>query len=205
MGEKTKTTIILIRHGETDWNFAGRWQGSTDIPLNASGRGQARALAARMTPWPIDMIYSSDLSRASETAQTLGRALNMKPVLDEGWRERALGELEGMTKGEVQNQYPDIVVSRMFIEAPGGETYSQVKDRVVAAFDRIMQNHHGQTTVVVSHSGTLRVLISYVLELPEKIYAPFSLNGNTGVSRIVIEDGGHAQLTLLNDCSHING
>jgi len=205
MGDKTKTTIILIRHGQTDWNAARRWQGSTDVPLNATGRGQARALAARMVPWPIDAIYSSDLTRASETAETLGRALNIKPVLDEGWRERALGVLEGMTRDEVQEKYADIVVSRMFIEAPGGETYSQVKDRVVAAFDRIMQNHSGQTCVVVSHSGTLRVLISYVLELPEKIYAPFSLNGNTGISRIEITDGGHAQLTLLNDRSHIEG
>ena len=198
------TTIILIRHGQTDWNLEGRWQGSTDIPLNATGKAQARALAARLVSWPIENIYSSDLKRAAETARTLADSLNIEPVFDPGWRERDMGELEGLTKEEVQAKHPHLVLPRTFIEAKEGETYAVFKRRIVKAFQRIMDNHEGQTTAVISHSASLRVLVSYVLEIPDRIFAPFSLGGNTGLSRIVIEDG-RAQLTLLNDTSHIEG
>ncbi|MEM7799649.1 MAG: histidine phosphatase family protein, partial [Chloroflexota bacterium] len=86
----------------------------------------------------------------------------------------------------------------------GGETYILFKQRIVDTFRKIMDKHEGETSVVVSHSAALRVLVSHILELPDRIYAPFSLGGNTGISRIVIDDG-HAQLNLLNDTSHIEG
>jgi len=201
---KRPTTIILIRHGQTDWNLQGRWQGDTDIPLNATGKAQARALSARLVSWPIENLYSSDLQRAAETAATLGDSLGLEPILDAGWRERDLGELEGLTKKEIAEKYPHLTLPRQFVETRDGEIYTVFKKRVVSAFDRVMEKHTGQTTAVVSHSASLRVLISYVLEIPDRIYAPFSLGGNTGLSRIVIEDG-RAQLTLLNDTSHIGG
>lgn len=201
---KKPTTIILIRHGQTDWNLQGRWQGDTDIPLNATGKAQARALAARLVSWPIENLYSSDLQRAAETAATLGDSLGLTPILDAGWRERNLGELEGLTRDEIAEQYPHLTLPRQFVETRNGETYTVFKKRVVKAFDQIMEKHTGQTTAVISHSASLRVLISYVLEIPDRIYAPFSLGGNTGLSRVVIEDG-RAQLTLMNDTSHIGG
>ncbi|MFT7585772.1 MAG: broad specificity phosphatase PhoE [Cellvibrionaceae bacterium] len=198
------TTIILIRHGQTDWNLQGRWQGDTDIPLNATGKAQARALAARLVSWPIENIYSSDLQRAAETSMTLADSLSLKPIFDAGWRERNLGELEGLTRKEIAEKFPHLTLPRQFVETREGETYTIFRKRVVNAFDRIMEKHEGQTTAVVSHSASLRVLISYILEIPDRIYAPFSLGGNTGLSRVVIEDG-RAQLTLLNDTSHIGG
>ena len=201
---KRPTTIILIRHGQTDWNLQGRWQGDTDIPLNATGKAQARALAARLVSWPIENLYSSDLQRAAETASTLGDSLGLEPVFDAGWRERNLGELEGLTKSEIAEKYPHLTLPRHFVETRDGESYIVFKERVVEAFGRIMAKHMGQTTAVVSHSASLRVLISHILEIPDRIYAPFSLGGNTGLSRVVIENG-HAQLTLLNDTSHIGG
>lgn len=199
-----KTTIILIRHGETDWNLAGRWQGNTDIPLNDTGRQQARMLARRLKAnrWPIDAIYSSDLLRAAETAQIAAEKLHLPVQLDAQWRERGLGILEGLTRREISEKYPYMVLPRTFIEAPESESYASLKRRVVLALEEILRQHDGETVAVVSHSGTLRVLISYILELPEKIYAPFSLRGNTGLSRIII-DGELAQLNLLNDTSHI--
>lgn len=199
-----KTTIVLIRHGETDWNVARRWQGSTDIPLNATGRAQAQMLARRLKAnrWPIDAIYSSDLSRAAETAQIVGARINLPVHLDSSWRERGLGVIEGLTRREISKKYPHMVLPRTFIEAPESESYGALKMRVVKALRQILNQHDGQTIAVVSHSGTLRVLISTILELPEKIYAPFSLRGNTGLSRIVIDED-QAQLNLLNDTSHI--
>lgn len=202
---KKPTTIILIRHGQTDWNLQGRWQGNTDIPLNATGKAQARALAARLVSWPIENLYSSDLQRAMETANTLGDSLGLTAVFDAGWRERNLGELEGLTKDEIAERFPHLTLPRQFVETKEGEAYLIFKKRIVSAFNRIMDKHTGQTTAVVSHSASLRVLISYVLELPDRIYAPFSLGGNTGISRVVIDDDGRAQLNLLNDTSHIGG
>lgn len=201
---KRPTTIILIRHGQTDWNLQKRWQGDTDIPLNATGKAQARALAARLVSWPIENLYSSDLERAAETAATLGDSLDLTPILDAGWRERDLGELEGLTREEIAEKFPHLTLPRQFVETKEGEIYTVFKKRIVDAFGRIMEKHTGQTTAVVSHSASLRVLISHVLEIPDRIYAPFSLGGNTGISRVVIEDG-RAQLTLLNDTSHIGG
>lgn len=204
MTQKKTTTIILIRHGQTDWNVERRWQGKTDVPLNATGRAQARALAARLTTWPIENIYSSDLSRAVDTAQVLADAVNVELMIEPGWRERDLGELEGLTREEIQDKFPHLALPRQFIEARGGETYILFKQRIVDTFKRIMDKHEGETSVVVSHSAALRVLVSHILELPDRIYAPFSLGGNTGISRIVI-DHGRAQLNLLNDTSHIEG
>lgn len=199
-----KTTIVLIRHGETDWNVARRWQGSTDIPLNDTGRAQARMLARRLKAnrWPIDALYSSDLLRAAETAEIVGQRIGLPVILDASWRERGLGIIEGLTRREISEKYPYMVLPRTFIEAPESEPYAILKSRIVKGLDVILERHEGQTIAVVSHSGTLRVLISTILELPEKIYAPFSLRGNTGLSRIII-DKEQAQLNLLNDTSHI--
>lgn len=160
----------------------------------------ARRLKANR--WPIDAIYSSDLSRAAETATIVAGRLNMPVQFDASWRERGLGILEGMTRSEISKKYPYLALPRTFVEAPGSETYAALKKRVVKAMRAILERHDGQTVAVVSHSGTLRVLISTILELPEKIYAPFSLRGNTGLSRIII-DQEQAQLNLLNDTSHI--
>ena len=195
----------MIRHGQTDWNLQKRWQGDTDTPLNATGKAQARALAARLVSWPIENLYSSDLQRAADTAATLGDSLGLEPILDAGWRERDLGELEGLTKEEIEEKFPHLTLPRQFVETRDGEPYIVFKKRMVDVYSRIMAKHTGQTTAVVSHSAALRVLISHILELPDRIYAPFSLGGNTGVSRVVIDREGRAQLTLLNDTSHIGG
>lgn len=199
-----KTTIVLIRHGQTDWNAAGRWQGHTDIPLNQEGLAQARALAARLAAWPITAVYSSDLERARVTAEHLANALNSELTVDERWRERGLGVLEGLTREEVQARYPDLNLPRTFIDAPEGESYDQLHQRVVGAYTRLMQEHAGEMVAVVSHGGAMRVLISHILGLPREVYAPFSLRGNTGISIIDIEEN-NALLARLNDTSHLEG
>lgn len=197
------TTILLIRHGETDWNASGRWQGHQDIPLNEVGEKQAVALAARLRSWPITAVYASDLSRAHATAQKVARALDLPLQLDPDWRERSLGRLEGMTRSEVQLYFPDVYVPQNFVDAPEGETYDMLQGRVLRAFKRLISRHTDETTAVVTHGGTIRVLISHILCLPERYYAPFSLRGNTGLTRIDIGANGLAQITCLNDTSHL--
>ena len=197
------TTVLLIRHGQTAWNASGRWQGHQDVPLNEVGEQQARALAARLQGWPITAVYSSDLSRAHATAQVVGQALNLTPQIDIDWRERALGKLEGMTRSEVQLQFPEIYVPQNFVDAPEGETFETLRTRVLRAFKRVVSYHADETTAVVTHGGTIRVLVSHILCLPDRFYAPFSLRGNTGITRIEVGANGLAQITLLNDTSHL--
>ena len=197
------TTLLFIRHGQTDWNVQGRWQGFTDIPLNETGRGQAHALAKRLASWPLDVIYSSDLSRAAETAAILAAPHGLTPILTPAWRERGLGALEGMTAEDIHRHYPYLLLPRTFIEAPQSESYEKLAKRVVKAYKTLVRQHKGQTAAVITHGGTLRILVSHVLDLPGRLYAPFALNGNTGITRVVVDKKGQATLTLLNDTAHL--
>ena len=94
------TTLLLVRHGETDWNAEGRLQGHTDTPLNDYGRRQARTLADELAGEPIDAVYSSDLARARETAEIVGGRLGLTVVVDPGLREKNWGSWEGLTPAE---------------------------------------------------------------------------------------------------------
>jgi broad specificity phosphatase PhoE len=139
------TTLLLVRHGETDWNAEGRLQGHTDRPLNDDGRRQAKDLADRLArDEPIDAIYASDLSRAKETAEILGERLGHPVVIDPDLREKNWGNWEGLTGDE-----------RAAIEFVG-ESTQEHRDRVLRAVRRIVERHPGQRIVVVTHGGSLR-------------------------------------------------
>jgi probable phosphoglycerate mutase len=201
----TTTIIVLIRHGQTDWNLSGRWQGHTDIALNDTGRSQASDLARRLASWPIAAIYSSDLRRAHQTASILARELGLSLKLDAAWRERNGGDFQGMTFEELDRRHPEALQAmRQRGEAPpGGESNLDVAGRVVAAFDQIVARHPGQMVAVVSHGGAMRALIGYVVGLPLGQSPRVSVSGNTGISLIEVNQWG-TRLTLLNDTTHLH-
>jgi broad specificity phosphatase PhoE len=199
------TNILLIRHGQTDWNNSKRWQGHTDTPLNAKGREEADLLAARLTGWPIQAIYTSDLSRASETAESLGKALSLEPISDSSLRERNGGDFEGLTSEEMKLRYEDLW-QKVRLEGaapPGGESNRQVAQRIVRAYENYHDQHSGQMIALVSHGGTLRNLISYVLGFPLGKQASIAILENTAISIIRINEYGQ-QLALFNDSTHLN-
>ena len=101
------TTILLARHGETDWNREGRWQGWADAPLNDTGRAQARELAEQLRSTPFDAVYSSDLSRAHETAEIVAAPHGVPVISDAGLREIDVGSWSGLTRAELQERFPD--------------------------------------------------------------------------------------------------
>jgi broad specificity phosphatase PhoE len=138
------TELLLVRHGETDWNAAGRLQGHTDRPLNDYGRRQAKALAERLSAEHVDAIYASDLSRAKETAEIVGERLGLAVVVDPDLREKHWGTWEGLTGDE-----------RVTVEYVGESTEAH-RDRVMAAIRRIVERHPRQRVVVVTHGGSLR-------------------------------------------------
>jgi broad specificity phosphatase PhoE len=164
-------TLLLVRHGETDWNAAGRLQGHTDRPLNDYGRVQARKLAEQLQGDGIAAIYASDLVRARETAEILGECLGLPVAIDADLREKNWGTWEGLTPDE-----------RLNVEFEG-ETTEEHRERVLRAVRRIAEHHPGRRVVVVTHGGSLRRIQAAVAG------AALPVVENCGVWAVAHEDG----------------
>ncbi len=169
MAEPEVTRLLVVRHGETDANAAGTWQGATDHPLNDRGRAQARALALRLAEeYPdIRAIYTSPLQRARQTAEIIAETLGPVPIIEEpDLREYHLGEWEGLTYEELR--YEKRLWERMRADAhwapPGGESAYHFALRVLNAFQRIAQRHPGETILVVGHGGAIATALALLLE-----------------------------------------
>jgi len=160
--------LFLARHGETEWNRAGRWQGKTDIPLSDAGRAQARALGACLVGRGIVEVHASDLQRAAETAQIVAATLGIAAFnVDVRLRERGFGCFEGFTREECAERHPDAwarYLADRRATPPGGEPQGEVAARVVAAMTELagVPRATGEATLVISHGGTLRTFIHEV-------------------------------------------
>lgn len=156
------TTLILIRHGETDWNIEGRYTGQSDIPLNKRGLQQAETLAKKINVDTIDAIYSSDLQRAFETAKRLRDQGDIPLFLDARLREIHQGEWEGLHFDEIHARYRQAWEQRknapMEVAPPGGETVGEVRQRVLGAVREIIDQHPGETIAIVSHGLCLAII-----------------------------------------------
>lgn len=150
--------LLLVRHGQTDWNLAHRVQGHTDTPLNAVGREQACALADSLAAPSLVAVYSSDLSRAYETAIAVARVHGLEVTVDRDLREKNFGSWEGLTDTEIADRFPDAVRGRW----GDGETTEEVAERAVAAIERIRRRHPGGRVLVVSHGGALRAILDHL-------------------------------------------
>ncbi len=199
--------LLLTRHGQTDWNIAGRYQGQSDVPLNQTGQLQAEQIARRLSCESIHAIYSSDLSRAADTAQKIVNLQKQTPALQMGsrWRELSFGNWEGMTYKEMSAHSPELFSSWMMdpknISTPSGETLTQLAERVKSAFDEIKNNHKDQTVLVVAHSGSLQALLAVTLGVDLNRYWQFRV-GQASLSELnVVEDS--VMLNFLNDTNHL--
>lgn len=145
------TLLYLVRHGRTDWNDAGRLQGQSDPPLNERGRQQAREAAAALEGIPFQVVYSSDLRRARQTAQELVVRTGLPLRFDRRLREIALGEWEGLTVTDIASRWPALwegwtrCPSR--VRPPGGEGLLELEVRIRAALDEIASRHDGMVAV----------------------------------------------------------
>jgi len=175
------TTILLARHGETDWNREGRFQGHADPPLNAAGRAQARELAERLASTQFDAVYSSDLARAHETAEIVAASHGVPVVVDAGLREVDVGSWSGLTRAEIAERFPEA-------EHHDGETREEHLARVLATVERIAHAHPGERVLIVSHGGSLRALRRHCTGEPVHPIA------NCGVYELSFEDGAFAAI-----------
>lgn len=202
------TRLYLVRHGETEWNLTGRWQGHTDIPLNEIGFQQARILADRLRDdgERLTAIYSSDLARAWQTAETVGAVLKLAPVPELALREIDIGWWGGLTRAEIAMRDGD-ALSRLDAEEDlprgGGETMRDLYARASAAMERIAAAHPGETLLIVSHGGTVRVLLGHARGNGTPVWPlPFESIGNTAIS--IVEHDAHGwHIRTTNDTRHL--
>lgn len=184
------TVFLLVRHGETDWNIEGRWQGQIDVPLNEKGIEQSRRIAKTFRYKKIDRIYSSDLSRAYDTAQAIERITGIKVEIDARLREIHQGEWQGLLVSEIQERYRHEFEQRiedpLGVAPPGGETARQVQERVLEFIHEVTAKYPQNTIAVVSHGFTIAVIVANVRMLPiETVWDLIPQNGET--IEIVIE------------------
>jgi len=152
------TTILLARHGETDWNRENRYQGHADPPLNQTGRDQAAELAAALAAEPLAAIYSSPLRRALETAEILAVPHGLEPVTVDALREVDVGSWEGLTRAEIEQRFPEQFARWLDYQAgwEDGESYEEMGRRVIAGLLELAAAHEGERILAVSHGGPVR-------------------------------------------------
>ena len=153
------TTLLLVRHGETDWNRDGRWQGHSDTHLNELGRQQAERLAGELSD--VDVVYSSDLARARETAGILAERLGLEVRLDPRLRERSFGAWEGLTVDEIEAAFQEDHRRWQSGDGPGAddaEAFDAFAARVDSFLQEILPLHPDENVLIVGHGGPIRVI-----------------------------------------------
>lgn len=163
--------LYIARHGETDWNLMSKIQGQTDTSLNHKGRKQAEELAEKLLRgnYQIDYIYSSRQKRALETAQIIGKAIGVEPVIRSGLEEMNFGEWEGYSWPQVETEFSQEYQywqrNRRYTQTPGGESYQQVLDRLLPVLRETVQNKTGNV-LILTHSAVIKALLSYIYDTP---------------------------------------
>jgi len=208
------TKLILVRHGETEWNKDWRYQGQADLPLNKEGRRQALKLAKRLKEEKISAILSSDLKRAYQTANIIAKSHHLRVKKRTALREINYGVFEGLLLEEVKKRYKTILErwwdDPLSTRIPEGETLKEFKRRVSAVYvettRRVVSTDPAgsdpqKTILIVAHGGSLRIIVACALglKLPQIRRIRFD---NAGIS-IIILDKARAVLTLMNDLSHL--
>ena len=194
------TTLILIRHGETAWNAERRLQGHIDIALNAEGERQAEALAGALADQCFDAIYTSDLQRARQTAQAVGRVVGLPLIQEPGLRERCYGGFEGLLYSEIEQRFPAEFAAWQArdidaVMPPGvrvAESFRQFYQRCIGTIGTIAVAHSGQTLALVAHGGVLECAYRAALGLSLASPRDFAVK-NASINRLRFHDG---QLTM---------
>lgn len=197
--------LMLVRHGETEWNVQRRYQGQSDVPLSGVGRQQAKRIAERLAGVEIDAVYASDLSRARETASLIAERTGHTVIPEPRLRELKFGILEGLTFEEAQEQHPEMIAAWLddFNQTPdGAETIDQFNVRVVSLLEDLLHKHDEQTVLLVAHGGPLSEILRVVLELSRQKRWYLEIE-NASLSEVLIADD-FISVKRLNDTCHLS-
>lgn len=206
------TRIILVRHGQTEWNRVERFRGRADVPLNETGLAQAKATGQRVASdaslseeWQPVAIYSSPLSRAVKTAEAIAQHFNLPVQVHPGIADIDYGQWQGLTPDEVKARWPEIhhawYNAPHTARIPGGETLQDLRARGMAAVNELAARHAGQTFVMVGHTVINRIILLGVLGLGNDHF--WRLRQDTCAINVFEVDGGEFTLASLNDTCHL--
>jgi 2,3-bisphosphoglycerate-dependent phosphoglycerate mutase len=200
-----RTQLIIVRHGQTEWNIKGIRQGHLDSQLTAKGLLQANALGERLARERFSALYSSDLGRAVQTAKAITERTGHPIVTDARLRERHLGVFQGLDAVDIAERYPE---ERRLLRTQGpdyvipqGESMRQQVERNVACFNELAQMHVGETIVVVTHGGVVSGFFRHTLAIPLDAPRRFEFV-NAGLN-VFVHDEGNWMLLTWGDVSHL--
>jgi len=200
------TTIISIRHGETEWNKIGKQQGHLNSGLTALGIRQARAMASALRYFPIDFFYSSDLGRAIQTSSIISETICKKFTPESRLRERSLGILQGLTKKDFNKKYPHdsakLESNDPDYRIPDGESLRDRYMRCISCVEDLSKKHFGKTILIVAHGGVLESFIHKTLEIPLTSKRNYSLY-NGSINIFSISENSKWKLEVWGDVSHL--
>jgi broad specificity phosphatase PhoE len=199
--------FFVVRHGETDWNKLGRFQGHTDISLNDRGLSQARETAVASEDWDYTAIYSSPLVRTVQVAEEIAKVTPMLVSQEPGLKELSLGDLEGVTGEEMRNDWPDLFAAWRTepekMSMPNGESLGELRDRTWQVILDIEQKHSSDDSIVViSHNFAIRSIVNELLGMPLAYFHRMSLN-LASVCTFDSDERGR-RLTGYNSTSHLS-
>ena len=203
------TELAVVRHGQTEFNRRGLYQGHADSPLTPEGEAQAQRLAPRLRSLDCSAtVHCSDLGRARRTAELLVPPHGHRVREDAALRERCYGVFEGLSREEIAARYPDARIASGAASPdytpPGGETQDEFTERVIRAFDRIAGENAGDRVLVVTHGGVVTAFARYVLGVPPNAPRRFDI-GNTSLSLFYRDHERGWMVRFLGDVSHLEG
>lgn len=201
--------ILLLRHGQSEGNEAGRFGGQGPTPLTALGRRQAEAAAGALGAEGLTAIFASDLARAVETAAPISRATGIAMARTPALRERSVGQLTGLTFAEAEQRHPEAFAALMRREPdarpPGGETHDECSARAVALLDEVLDRFPHGRTLLVSHALTIYLLLLHVLGIDDAAERLFIRSDNCALHRLRLGADGRWTVLALNDRAHLAG
>jgi len=203
------TSVLLIRHGQSQGNAEGRFGGHTDTPLSPRGRAEAQRTARALASEKFSAIVCSDLARAIETAVPLAKLAGLELQTAEAFRERSVGVMEGLTFEEAAAQHPEqyaALLRRDFEHVLlGGESYRQTLDRASRKLDELLEQHKGGRVAIYTHTGTICILALHImgaLDAPE-LKPVWIASRNCGISRFDLRDDEFVRVLTINDTRHL--
>ena len=199
------TLLFLVRHGETEWNTARRYQGQTDTELNEKGERQAELTAKRLAKLELHAVYSSDLKRASRCAEEIAEAHGLEVQLCPALRERHFGDLEGLCRAEAETKpwWPKHIAGDAYSAPPGGETRGAVRKRVTACLREIIAEHDGENVAIVSHGGPISHVVVEAFGVSARARQRGRMRLDNCSITIVEATAERHRLLLLNDTGHL--
>lgn len=200
------TRVVLLRHGETEWNRVERFRGRIDVELNQMGQRQALAVARRLSAWQIEAIYSSPMKRALQTAQPVAEACGLDVAILEGINDVDYGAWAGLSAEEARAQYPEVygnwAHTPLLTQCPQGENLRQVQTRSWTALEETCSAHEGGAILLVSHVVVNRVLICAALGLVDDAF--WKIGQDNAAISVLEGANGHYRVLLLNDTCHLD-